>query len=175
MHAAKTDKTMPVVLSPNPKTKTNSEILGMSKESAFTKALVLIDWEFDAPIPVLRCPITGKVIASGYDPATGEMAEGYGEPKWQEVPTVLFHYIPEVGEFDYIKPELQAKVDSKRKELGEDAEELDDFEILEEHVESLGDVPLVFCLMTSGMACGPVSSSIYVGLDLAAAYRDGSM
>jgi hypothetical protein len=101
----------------------------MSKESAFTKALVLIDWEIDAPIPVLRCPITGKVIASGYDPATGEMAEGYGEPKWQEVPTVLFHYVPEVGEFDYIKPELQAKVDSKRKELGEDAEELDDFEI----------------------------------------------
>jgi hypothetical protein len=46
---------------------------------------------------------------------------------------------------------------------------LSDFEILQAHVESIGEVPLVFCLTTSGMACGPVSSSVYVGLDLAAA------
>jgi hypothetical protein len=54
--------------------------------------------------------------------------------------------------------------------LGDDAEDLGDFEVLEEHVESIGRVPLVFCITTHGMGCGggPLSSSIYVGLDLAA-------
>jgi hypothetical protein len=141
----------------------------MSEESAFNRALVSIDWGFGAPIPVLRCPITGKVIMSGYN-STNE-----DEPvlaKWEEVPTVLFHYLPEVGEFDYTVPALQAKIDHKRTELGDEAEELSDFNVFEEYIESLGEVPLVFCVTTSGMACGPISESVYVGLDLAAAYRD---
>src|SRR5262245_5189650 len=133
----------------------------MPQESAFTKALVPIRWDND-PMPVLRCPITGKVIVAGYDPAIGEVDEGILHPEWKDVPTVLFHCIPEVGQFDYITPELQAKIDQKREELSEEAEDLDDFDILEEHVESLGKVPLVFLLID------PVGTQLYVGLDLAA-------
>jgi hypothetical protein len=81
---------------------------------------------------------------------------------------VLFHYKPELGEFSYIKPGLQKTIEEKRRELGEEAEDLEDFEILAEHVETLGKVPLVFALTTHGMAMGPVSSTVYVGLDLAA-------
>jgi hypothetical protein len=92
--------------------------------------------------------------------------------KWEDVPTVLFHYLPEAGEFDYIVPALQAKIDRKRAELGDEAEELSDFDVLEEYVDSLGEVPLVFCVTTSGIACGPISESVCVGLDFAASYRD---
>jgi hypothetical protein len=141
----------------------------MSEEGAFNRALVSIDWGFDAPIPVLRCPVTGKVIMSGYNSADED------EPvlaRWEDVPTVLFHYLPEVGEFDYIVPALQAKIDHKRAELGDEAEELSDFDVLEEYVKSLGEVPLVFCVTTSGMACGPISQTVYIGLDRAAAYKD---
>jgi len=53
-------------------------------------------------------------------------------------------------------------------------EDLEDFEILAEHVESLGKVPLVFALTTHGMAMGPVSSTVYVGLDLAAGSKADS-
>ncbi len=136
--------------------------------SSFSEALVSIDWDFNAPPPALRCPITGSVVLAGYDPATGEFAEGVVKPNWEKIPTALFQYLSEIDEFTYIKPELQAVIDRKRQELSEDADDLDDFEILGEHVTNLGAAPLVFCLTTHGMACGPVSSSVYVGLDLAA-------
>lgn len=58
---------------------------------------------------------------------------------------MLFHYNPEVGEFSYIKPDLQKTIEGKRREISEEAEDLEDFEILAEHVESLGKIPLVFC------------------------------
>jgi hypothetical protein len=52
----------------------------------------------------------------------------------------------------------------------EQIEDTSDLEILRHHVEGPGEVPLIFCLTTSGMACGPVSESVYVGLDLSAAF-----
>jgi hypothetical protein len=149
----------------------------MTKVNVFESALVNIDWPFGAEPPVLKCPITGQVVLQGYDPVTGDMAM-YEEPKWSEVPTVTFCYLPEVGEFQYIAASLQTAIDETRRALiaaagpsdVEEIEELSDFEILREHVESLGEVPLIFCLTTSGMACGPVSASVYVGLDLSAAF-----
>lgn len=147
----------------------------MRKRSAFEDALVDIDWDTSAPPPALRCPITGKVIMYGYDPVTTEVgADDYQEPDWANIPTVLFHYIDEIGEFDFIRPELQAAIDAKRQEMSAAAtaddieliEDMSDFEILAEYVESLGDVPLVFRLTTHGVACGPVHASVYVGLDL---------
>jgi hypothetical protein len=87
---------------------------------------------------------------------------------------MLFHYYPEAGEFSYIKPDLQKKIDEKRRALGDNAEDLEDFEILAEHVESLGKVPLIFALTTHGMAMGPVSSTVYVGLDLVAGSKANS-
>ena len=138
----------------------------MKEQNAFSAALVELEWDSDDP-PALHCPITGKVVAIGYDPETGDSFDGQQEPKWETIPTVVFHYCPEVGEFSYIKPLLQKTIEEKRHELGEEAEDLEDFEILTEYVESLGKVPLVFALTTHGMATGPVSSTVYVGLDLA--------
>ena len=86
----------------------------MRTKSAFENALVDIDWDTTAPPPALRCPITGKVILYGYDPVTTEVGvDDYEQPDWASIPTVLFHYIGEVGEFDYIRPELHAVIDKK--------------------------------------------------------------
>jgi len=142
----------------------------MSETSEFKRALVSIEWRSDAPMPALRCPITGKIIVPGYDLAMGTPPEDPVEAEWGDVSTVLFYLNPEVGEFEYITPALETMIDRKRSELeqsiGEEAEELSDFEILEEHVESLGDVPLVFRLTTYDV--GPIGETVYVGLDLAA-------
>jgi hypothetical protein len=135
--------------------------------TAFEKALVTIEWEHGAPPPALRCPITGKVVLIGYDPVSGAYVDGVEEPDFTSIPTVLFHYISEVGHFDFIRDDLAEAIEKKRAELGEDGEDMDDFEILSEHLESIGKVPLIFNLITYGMACGPVSGSVYVGLDLA--------
>lgn len=149
----------------------------MTSGPAFERAIVDIDWDSSAPPPALRCPITGKVIMYGYDPVTTEVGvDDYQEPDWANIPTVLFHYIGEVGEFDYIRPELQAAIDEKRQAMlaaaaADDVdwiEGLSDFEILSEHLECLGEVPLVFRLTTHGIACGPIHASVHVGLDLAA-------
>jgi hypothetical protein len=77
-----------------------------------------------------------------------------------------------------VRSQIQTAIDEKRRALiaaavpsdVDEIEELSDLEILREHVESLGEVPLIFCLTSSGMACGPVSESVYVGLDLSAAF-----
>jgi len=148
----------------------------MNKSSAFRHALVELQWMAGSELPILHCPITRERIAAGYDPASCEFPAGYEPPDWSQVPTVLFHYSPEVGEFDFIRPVLQRAIDEKRKELlaaapedeVESVEEMIDFEILQEHVDSLGEVPLVFCITTRSVACGPVNASVYVGLDLAA-------
>jgi hypothetical protein len=148
----------------------------MAKDSVFERAMVHIEWPCGAPPPVLRCPMTGQVVLQGYDPVTGEDT-GFDEPDWSAVPTVTFCYLPEVGEFQYITPALESTIAASREALLERAtadekdaiELLSDFEILESYVDEIGEVPLVVCLTTSGMACGPVSSSVYVGLDLAAA------
>ena len=49
--------------------------------------------------------------------------------------------------------DLTAKIDKARDELlaaGNDDEEWDDFEILQEHVTSIGKVPLIFQIDTQG-------------------------
>ena len=45
-------------------------------------------------------------------------------------------------------------------------DDLSDIELLLEQVP-LGEVPMVYELRTSGMACGPVSNRLWVGFDLA--------
>lgn len=103
----------------------------------------------------------------GYDPVSGEFVDGVVEPDFASIPTVLFHYISEVGDFDYIRDDLAEAIEKKRAALGDEGEDMDDFEILSEHLEAIGRVPVIFNLITHGMACGPVSGSVYVGLDLA--------
>lgn len=138
-------------------------------KTSFYEALVTIDWPFNATPPVIRCPITGAIVGGGYDPTTGGNGDEYTEPNHENIPTLIFSYLPEVGEFDFIRPELMEAIESKRAELvaaDPENEDLYDFDILTDHVENLGECPLIFEVVTSGMACGPVSSSVYIGLDL---------
>lgn len=140
----------------------------MGKQSAFANATVKIDWNFGAPAPAIRCPISGEIVLVGYDPATGELADGVEEPKWGDIPTVLFHYLDEVGEFDYINPQLAERINQVRSTLtDEDSEDFHDFDILVSLVDDLGNVPVIFELTTYGFAPGPITSTIWVGLDLA--------
>ena len=140
----------------------------MEPMTPFERALHEVNWDFSAQPPALRCPITGQIVLAGYDPVTGDIADGVEQPHWEKVPTVLFHFIDEIGEFDFIRDDLRAAIEKKRMDLGADADDMHDFEILSEHLTSLGHAPIIFKLTTHGIACGPVSSSVYVGLDLAA-------
>lgn len=133
--------------------------------SSLADAIVEIDWDVDAPLPIIHCPITGRVVGAGYDPVTGAFPEGYEKPNWADIPTVLFHLVDEVGEIDYIHPVLKAKLDAARAELDEDDEQ-DDLSLLEE-LDSIGNRPLVFRITTYGMANGPVEGVTFIGLDLA--------
>ena len=73
---------------------------------------------------VLRCTVTGRVVAAEYDPASN--AFGYEEaPDRENIPTVLFNYTPETGEFDFIRLELQSAVDEARQCLPA-SEEIDE-------------------------------------------------
>ncbi len=142
----------------------------------FERAVVNIDWPFGQVPPALHCPITGVVVLSGYGGSRGPNADYDLEEEWDDVPTLRFIYIDGIGEFDYIHPSLEAVIEQKRNELeaaGRDAEFNDDFDILADHVEELGEVPLIYELTTRGMGCGPVSRTIWVGFDLFAAHRDG--
>lgn len=139
----------------------------------FERATVSIDWDFGNAPPAIRCPMTGEVVLAGYDPETGEYFEDIVEPEYEKIPTVTFAFIEEIGEFSFIRDDIQQAIDDYRKGLPEeDSELVDDFEILSEGHVNLGRSPLVFSLTTHGMACGPVSSTVWVGLDLAALGRD---
>lgn len=84
-------------------------------------------------------------------------------------PYVTFVYLEAVGDFVYLREDLQARMDATRAETaaaGADPDDLVDIEVLLEHTP-LGEVPMVYELRTSGMACGPVSHRLWVGFDLA--------
>lgn len=147
-------------------------------DSIFQQALVTIDWPFDAPPPIIRCPITGRAIAPGQDADEDYDDDEFTDADpYEDTPTLLFLYVEDAGEFEYLRAEVQEAIDAKRKQLTEEDPEndnLSDFEILSEHLDELGDCPLVFNLVTSGMACGPVSFGVYIGLDLYRAFAQRS-
>lgn len=139
----------------------------------FEKATTHINWKFGNAPPSIRCPITGEIVLAGYDPETGDYDEGVAEPEFEGIPTVMFHYIEEIGEFSFIRDDLQRAIDERRTSLPEDdVEDLSDFDILSSGDVSLGGAPLIFALTTHGMACGPVSATVWVGLDLLALGKD---
>lgn len=143
------------------------------REEGFQKALIVIDWPFNAPQPALKCPITGSVIASGFEGADDE--ELRQDIDYESIPTVLFAFLGDINEFLYIRSDLKQKLDERRAELvlsNEDASEWDDFELLKSSSDMLGDVPAIFEMNTGGMACGPVWSTLWVGLDLFVPFTD---
>ena len=138
----------------------------MTDTSAFDRATVNIYYSGDEVSPDIYCPVTGRIVHNEVDPDSSE--EDWGDdPKWASIPTVMFHYISLCREFTYLSSALAETINATRLSLGEDGEGLDDFEVLQEHVTSLGQSPLVLHIRTEGMACGPIGMSVYIGLDLA--------
>lgn len=132
----------------------------------------VIDWPLGATAPNLYCPVTGKPIAFGQDAATGEDRLGE-EPDYTEIESLLFIYLPELSDFVYIKDELREKLEAfKETLLAEDSEvDVDDeIEILQKNLRRFAECPQLIQMITSGMACGPVSYSVYFGFDLFAPY-----
>ena len=78
-------------------------------------------------------------------------------------------YCPRTLEFVYLRDDLRERLEATRARLvaaGADPDDQVDIEVLLEHTP-LGEVPMVYELRTSGMACGPVSHRLWVGFDLA--------
>lgn len=97
------------------------------------------------------------------------MSNGEDEVEQPASPHVTFVYPEVVGEFVYLRDDLRERLEATRARLvaaGADPDDLVDIEVLLEHTP-LGEVPMVYELRTSGMACGPVSSRLWVGFDLA--------
>ncbi len=102
---------------------------------------------------------------SFYCPMTGELVTGpehYGPS-----PATAFLLGPEAEEFDYLAPELEPIWQEVRDAHDED--EQSPWQLFEEFCRRLdGHENLVlFSLTSSGIACGPVSSTVHVCIDFA--------
>ena len=123
------------------------------------RPIIRLDWPFNADPPELYCPCTGALVVSN----------GEDEVEQPASPHVTFVYPEVVGEFVYLRDDLCERLEATRARLvaaGADLDDLVDIEVLLEHTP-LGEVPMVYELRTSGMACGPVSHRLWVGFDLA--------
>jgi len=118
-----------------------------------------LDWPFNADPPELYCPRTGELVVSNSEDEVEQPAS----------PHVTFVYPEVVCEFVYLRDDLRERLEATRARLvaaGAVPDDLVDIEVLLEHTP-LGEVPMVYELRTSGMACGPVSHRLWVGFDLA--------
>ena len=127
-------------------------------ETNVSYSVIKIDWPFGARPPELYCPRSGKLVLATED-----------EVEQPASPYVTFIYLEEIGEFIYLRDDLAERLEQAREALLEDGVDEDDLpsdmELLQERT-TLGTAPVIFEITTSGMACGPVSSTITVGFDL---------
>ena len=133
----------------------------------YAKALTTVEWPDESYIPALHCPITGMVVSDGFGPDQDPDRDPPLQAVDQKCPTLMFRYMPELG-MDYIHPDVQARIDSKRAELENtqtDIDLLDDFEIITDHLEDLGEAPMIIHMPIAGM----IGDEIVIGLDLAGA------
>lgn len=115
----------------------------------------LCEDEFEAAWPC--CPWCGRKVP-------------YDTNEKPPCPHLAFIWEPESAEFMYATPSTTQAFDAWQAEMDEDSDEYDS-PMDPEALASMGfDRRLVLItLSSSGMACGPVSSSIYCGFMLAAA------
>jgi len=98
------------------------------------------------------CPVTGKLITN--------------HEVFQASPATVFTFVSDVGEFGQITPELQELWDSVEAEAEADE---DDFamDLFEKFAEKIKDDAIVcFEITTFGMACGPVSSTVRIAINM---------
>ena len=112
-------------------------------------AVPVINLEYEGPPADVYCPVCGQALYTQKADATS-------------CAHVVFSYLPDIAEFDYIAPYLEAQVDSIMEQV-EDDEDIDPVDMLLEQLESTSI--LCFSITTSGVACGPTSSTVYVAVD----------
>lgn len=96
------------------------------------------------------CPVTGQAILRG-------------EEAFHASPATVFCYVDEVDEFETISEEAKSIFDTL--EIDEDEDSTD--EIFEKFAKMYSDNNVVcFVITTSGMACGPVSSTVRIGIQM---------
>jgi len=95
--------------------------------------------------PFLFCPVTGQLIVNGEDSF--------------ESPALAFCYIPEIEEFNCIKPEIKEIYD-KCVLLENIDNDIYAFDIFLEKMRTFENYVL-FQITTQGFACGPISETIY--------------
>ncbi len=100
------------------------------------------------------CPVTGKHILSEEDSESS--------------PATAFIYIDDIGEFSGIRPDLLKLYEEKCDFYPENDEDEDDLNPIDRFMKLLKDTPnlVVFNITTSGVACGPVSNTVRVGIDM---------
>ena len=111
-------------------------------------SIPVIDLEYSGMPADVYCPVCGKPI--------------YAEDKFPSCEHVVFTFIPEIGEFDYAAPRMEAQI-AAIMEKAEDDEDIDPVTILLGQLESTSI--LCFSITTNGVACGPTSSKVYVAVD----------
>ena len=106
------------------------------------------------------CPVTGQQI-------TGD---DFANP---EVPSIRFIYLPEIEDFETIHPDLKPLADRIRKKIAAKQEKDEDYceEFFDLFKEALKKAKanrslVIYSITTSGIACGPVSETIHIGIDM---------
>lgn len=106
---------------------------------------VPFEFPFGANAVSLHCPACGAVAMD--------------EAHFAETPCkhLIFAFLDEVGDFSYIAPELEKLLEK----LSDDEDQVDG---LCKRIKS--KTAICLGVTTSGMACGPVSSTAWLGFDL---------
>jgi hypothetical protein len=89
------------------------------------------------------------------------------EEHYDASPATLFVYIEDAGEFEWYSPELEKLESTINTEEIEDEWE-DGLSNIERFLAAIKDKPnlVVFTITTSGIACGPVSSTVHICIDM---------
>ena len=94
------------------------------------------------------CPVTGQQIVDSE----------FHEPS----PATVFTYLDELGEFQDIDPEFRDVFDSIEKKDGDCADNI--FAKLKERITN--EAIVCFTITFRGMACGPVATTVRIGIDM---------
>ena len=89
------------------------------------------------------------------------------EEHYDASPATLFVYIEDAGEFEWYSPELEKLESTVNTEEIEDECE-DGLSNIERFLAAIKDKLnlVVFTITTSGIACGPVSSTVHICIDM---------
>lgn len=141
--------------------------------TAYENALTTVAWPFEDHVPAIRCPLTGLVVALGFGPDQDPDQDTPLTPADGDCPTLLFRYLYETG-MEFIRPELAERIERKKTELVdqgefEDPEDIDDLEVISEHLEDVGESLMVIDVPMRDLP----GDGVVIGLDLARAITTG--